>query len=351
LKKGVPTFAVYIRDINEHPKPGNTAHRKESLQDLLEEFKDVFPEDLPDGLPPERSHDFKIILQPLESPQKRPLYKLTQADTEELQKQLSQLLGKGFIKPSSSPSGSPILFVNKKDRGTRMCVDYRALNQLTVKNCYPLPRLDDIFDKLRHAQFFSKIDLRSGYHQIRLDPDSVPLTAFRTKYGLYEFLVLPFGLTNAPAIFMSLMNDVFRDCLDRFVMVYLDDILIYSSTYEGHIDHLRHALVLLRKNSLFANMSNCEFANSSVSYLVTSFQTNDSRWKKIKLPLFNTGQLLRANEMSNLVENFDLEACPPMRKHMFPWRERFIYQILITGCPLAPARKPKHDGGNFLFSK
>jgi hypothetical protein len=267
LKKGVPTFAVYIRDINEHPKPGNSAHPKESVQDLLEEFKDVFPEDLPDGLPPERSHDFKIILQPLASPQKRPLYKLSQVETEELQKQLAELLGKGFIKPSSSPWGSPILFVNKKDGGTRMCVDYRALNQLTVKNCYPLPRLDDIFDKLRHAQFFSKIDLRSGYHQIRLDPDSVPLTAFRTKYGLYEFLVLPFGLTNAPAIFMSLMNDVFRDCLDKFVMVYLDDILIYSSTYEEHIDHLRHALVLLRKNSLFAKLSKCEFAKSSVSYL------------------------------------------------------------------------------------
>ena len=127
-----------------------------------------------------------------------------------------------------------------------MCVDCRALNKLTVKTIYPLPRLDDVFDKLRHARYFSKIDLRSGYHQIRLDPESVPLTAFRTKYGLFEFLVLPFGLTNAPATFMTLMNDVFRECLDKFTMVYLDDILIYSSTYKEHIDHIRQALSLLR---------------------------------------------------------------------------------------------------------
>lgn len=267
LAKGVPTFAVYIQPRNEVKTSNEPFKTDNPVQYLLEEFKDVFPDDLPNGLPPKRSFDFKIILQPLASPQKRPLYKLSQLETEELQKQLADLLEKGFIQPSSSPWGSPILFVSKKDGGNRMCVDYRALNQLTVKNCYPLPRLDDVFDKLRHARYFSKIDLRSGYHQIRLAPESVPLTAFRTKYGLFEFLVLPFGLTNAPATFMSLMNDVFRECLDKFTMVYLDDILIYSSTYNEHIEHIHKALSLLRENKLYAKRSKCEFAKTSVEYL------------------------------------------------------------------------------------
>jgi hypothetical protein len=182
---------------------------------------------------------------------------MPQKETEELQRQLADLLEKGFIRSSTSPWGAPTLFVSKKYGSVRMCVDYRALNQVTVKNSYPLPRLDDIFDKLRHAKYFSKIYLRSGYHQIRLDAESIHLTAFRTRYGLFEFVVFPFGLTNAPAIFMSLMNDVFREHLDKFVLVYLDDILMYSPDLEAHLAHLR----------LVLKISKCTFCQQSVDYL------------------------------------------------------------------------------------
>jgi hypothetical protein len=146
------------------------------------------------------------------------------------------------MKPSSSPWGAPILFLNKKDGVFRLCVDYRALNKVTIKNSYPLPLIDDICDRLTSAKFFTKIDLRSGYHQIRLDKDAIPMTAFRTRYGLFEFTVLPFGLSNTPSTFMALMNDVFRTHLDNFVIIYPDDILIYSATLEDHLLHLRQIL-------------------------------------------------------------------------------------------------------------
>jgi Reverse transcriptase (RNA-dependent DNA polymerase) len=176
---------------------------------------------------------------------------MSQKETEELQRQPADLLEKGFIRPITSPWGAPVLFVSKKDGSVRMCVDYGALNQVTIRNSYPLSRLDD---KLRHAKYFSKIDLRSGYHQIRLDEESILLTAFRTRCGLFEFLVLPFGLTNAPAIFMSLKNDVFRDHLDKIVLVYLDDILIYSPDLGTHLAHLRLVLELLRQHQLYAKL-------------------------------------------------------------------------------------------------
>jgi hypothetical protein len=237
------------------------------VEKLLDEFSDVFPEDLPKGLPPRRSHDFKIELHPGITPIKKGLYRLSPSETEELRNQLNELTEKGFIQPSSSPWGAPILFVNKKDGGFRMCVDYRALNKATIKNSYPLPRIDDIFDRLVGAKFFSKIDLRSGYHQIRLEPDAIPKTAFRTRYGLFEFTVLPFGLTNAPSTFMALMNDVFRQHLDVFVIIYLDDILIYSRTKEEHLNHIRIVLETLRQHQLYAKMSKCDFCLDRVDYL------------------------------------------------------------------------------------
>lgn len=160
----------------------------------------------------------------------------------ELKVQLQELLDKGFIRPSVSPWGAHVLFVKKKDGSMRLCIDYRQLNSVTIKNKYPLPRIDDLFDQLAGSKVFSKIDLRSGYHQMLVKEDDVPKTASWTRYGHYEFLVMPFGLTNAPAVFMDLMNRVFRPFLDQFVMVFIDDVLIYSPSLEMHENHLRTML-------------------------------------------------------------------------------------------------------------
>ena len=166
-----------------------------------------------------------------------------------------------------SPFGAPILFVKKKDGTMRMCIDYRALNGITIKNSYPLPRIDELFDRLHGAKVFSKIDLRSGYHQIRISDEDVPKTAFRSRYGHFEFLVLPFGLTNAPATFMHLMHSIFRPFLDKFALVFLDDILIYSKSLTEHRDHVRQVLELLRQNKLFAKESKCELFKDRVEFL------------------------------------------------------------------------------------
>ena len=185
----------------------------------------------------------------------------------ELKTQLQELLEKGFIQPSSSPWGCPALFVKKKDQTLRLCVDYRPLNEVTIKNKYPLPRIDLLFDQLAGAKVFSKIDLRSGYHQIKIKPEDVPKTAFTTRYGLYEYLVMSFGLTNAPAHFMYLMNSVFMPELDKFVVVFIDDILIYSKTKKEHAEHLRIVLTRLREHQLYAKFSKCEFWLDKVHFL------------------------------------------------------------------------------------
>ncbi|GJX84287.1 putative reverse transcriptase domain-containing protein [Tanacetum coccineum] len=186
-------------------------------------------------------------------------YRLAPSELEELLGQLKELQDKGFIRPISSPWGAPVLFVKKKDGSFRMCIDYKELNKLTVKNCYPLPRIDDLFDQLQGSQFFLKIDLRSGYHQLRVHEDDIPKTAFRTRYGHFEFTIMPFGLTNAPVVFMDLINRVCRPYLDKFVIVFIDDILIYSKTREEHVGHLRLVLELLKKEKLYAKFSKCEF--------------------------------------------------------------------------------------------
>ena len=169
---------------------------------------------------------------------------------KKFKKQLFELLEKGFIRPSKSPFGAPVLFVKKKDGTLRMCLDYRLLNKITVKNSYPLPRIDDLLDQLGNACYFSKIDLCSGYHQIRIAEQDIPKTANNTRYGHYEFLVLPFGLCNAPATFMAAMNSIFAPYLDKFVIIYLDDILIYSRNAEEHLAHLRTVLDLLQTQLL-----------------------------------------------------------------------------------------------------
>jgi hypothetical protein len=173
----------------------------------------------------------------------------------------------GYIRPSSSPWGAPVLFVQKKDGSQRMCVDYRSLNDVTIKNKYPLPRIDDLFDQMRGARVFSKIDLRSGYHQMKIRPSDIPKTAFSTRYGLYEFTVMSFGLTNAPAYFMNLMNKVFMEYLDKFVVVFINNILIYFKNDSEHEDHLRMVLQKLRDNQLYAKFTKCDFWLDEVHFL------------------------------------------------------------------------------------
>ncbi|GJR37861.1 putative reverse transcriptase domain-containing protein [Tanacetum coccineum] len=219
------------------------------------------------GLPPTRQVEFRIDLVLGVAPVARTPYRLAPSEIKELSEQLKELSDKGFIRPSSSPWGAPVLFVKKKDGSFRMCIDYRELNKLTVKNRYPLPRIDDLFDQLQGSSVYSKIDLRSGYHQLRVREEDIPKTAFRTRYGHYEFQVMPFGLTNAPAVFMDLMNRVCKPYLDKFVIVFIDDILIYSKDKKEHEEHLKAILELLKKEELYAKFSKCEFWIPKVQFL------------------------------------------------------------------------------------
>ncbi|GJT16119.1 putative reverse transcriptase domain-containing protein [Tanacetum coccineum] len=233
---------------------------------MVRDFPKVFPDDL-SGLPPVWEIEFRIELIPRSTPVAKSPYRLAPSELEELSGQLKELQDKGFIRPSSSPWGAPVLFVKKKDGSFRMCIDYRELNKLTVKNRYPLPRIDDLFDQLQGSQFFSKIDLRSGYHQLRVHEDDIPKTAFRTRYGHFEFTIMPFGLTKASTIFMNLMNRVCRPYLDKFMIVFIDDIFIYSKTREEHVKHLRLVLELPKKEKLYAMFSKCEFWLREVQFL------------------------------------------------------------------------------------
>jgi hypothetical protein len=248
-------------------KTNQPASQDPRVKRLLADFSDVFPKELPKELPPSRAVDFEIELEPGHTPPSRPTYRLTSEELAELKSTLDHLLSKGFIQPSVSPFGAPIMFVKKKDGTRRMVIDYRGINAITIKNKYPLPRIDELLDQLSGAKYFSKLDLMSGYHQIRIKASDVHKTAFRTRYGHYEFRVLPFGLTNAPATFMRLMNDIFRPLLDKCVLVFLDDILIYSKTAEEHVRHVREVLWLLRKHQLFAKLSMCAFFLDSVDFL------------------------------------------------------------------------------------
>jgi hypothetical protein len=223
----------------------------------VSEFPDVFPEELP-GMPPDREIEFVIELVPGTAPIFKRPYRMAANQLAELKEQLQELLDKGYIRPSASPWGAPVIFVPKKDGTQRMCVDHRSLNEVTVKNKYPLSRIDDLFDQLKGACVFSKIDLRSGYHQLKIRATDITKIAFITQYGLYEYTVMSFGLTNAPTYFMYLMNEVFMEYLDKFVVVFIDDILIFSKNEEEHDEHLRLVLQKLRENQLYAKLSKCE---------------------------------------------------------------------------------------------
>jgi hypothetical protein len=233
---------------------------------VVRDFPDVFLEELP-GMPLEREVEFFIDLLPGTAPICKRPYRMSVEELQELKKQLTKLQEAGYIHPSSSPWGALVLFVQKKDGSQRMCVDYRSLNDVTIKNKYPLPRIDDLFDQMRGDRVFSKIDLRSGYHQMKIRPSDIPKTTFSTRYGLYEFTVMSFGLTSALAYFINLMNKVFMEYLDKFIVVFIIDILIYSKNDSEHEEHLWMVLQKLQDNQLYAKFTKCDFWLGEVHFL------------------------------------------------------------------------------------
>ncbi|WVZ97890.1 LOW QUALITY PROTEIN: hypothetical protein U9M48_043393 [Paspalum notatum var. saurae] len=233
---------------------------------VVYEFSDVFPDDMP-GLPPDRVVEFGINLVPGTAPIAKAPYRMSGKEYDELKKQLDELLEKGLIRCSVSPWGAPVLFVKKKDGSMRLCIDYRGLNAVTLKSKCPLHQIDDLLDQLKGARYFSKIDLRSGYHQMKIREEDIPKTAFVTRYGHHEFTVVSSGLTNAPAYFMNMMNLIFKEELDQFVVVFTDDILIYSKTREQHEKHLRAVLEKLRRNQLYGKFSKCKFWLEKITLL------------------------------------------------------------------------------------
>lgn len=225
-------FVCYPNMINQ----GKEQSQQDKLQQFRKEYPEVFQDHLP-GLPPQRNIHHIIDTGDAE-PINRPPYKMSPLELDELRKQLDELLALGFIQPSMSPWGAPVLFVRKKNGEMRLCVDYRALNQVTKRHSHPLPRIDECLERLSQAKYFSSIDLKSGYHQLRIRPEDVPKTAMNTRYGSFEWLVLGFGLRNAPPAFQSVINKALGDCIDKYALVYLDDILIYSKSYEDHEKHV-----------------------------------------------------------------------------------------------------------------
>ena len=296
---------------------------------FLSQYKDCFATSLPDELPPSRGNDdHRIDLIPGSSPPNRPPYRVSYAQQEEILTQVNELLEKGLVKPSSSPFCSPILLVQKKDGSYRMCIDYRALNKNTIKNRFPVPRIEDIFDRLQGSSYFSRIDLKSGYHQIRIVPEDIHKTAFRTQFGLYEYVVMPFGLTNAPATFNRLMERIFHKHR-AYVGVFFDDIIIHSSSLEEHKEHLKAVLEELRANKLFINEKKSEFFMREIKYLGHIISKDGIRMDPDKLQVINEWPVPKnLHELRSFIG-------------MCSYYRRFIEKFSVIAGPLHDLTKKK----------
>ena len=280
LRQGDQGFLAWVSAVDDEAKDPNSTFNhvidsksdslladRVELASLLQEFADVFPSDLPSKLPPERIVNHDIDLIPGASPPSRPPYRLSKPLLDELQTQLTGLLEKGFIEYSKSPYGAPVFFVKKSDGSFRLVCDWRELNKITIKNEACLPNIDDLFDTIQGSKYFSKLDLRSGYNQVRIREDDIHKTAFSTPLGHFQFRVMGFGLCNAPATFQSLMTQILRPYLRKFVVVFLDDILIFSSNWQEHLKHVRLVLQALREHQLFCKLSKCLFGAVEILYL------------------------------------------------------------------------------------
>src|SRR6202171_51855 len=257
-------YVIHINTIDGHTKKNNEDDK------YKQQYTTLYPDvcgDIPPGLPPQRSYDHHIVLEKDSQQINQPAYRASTAGNDEIRKQINEMLDKGWIRPSTSSFASPVLLVKKHDGSMRMCVDYCALNKLTVKDRYPLPHTDELTDRLSKAQCLTKLDLRAGYHQVRIADNDIDKTAFITRYGLYEYLVMPFGLCNAPSTFMRMMNDILRPFLDVCVIVFIDDILIYSETEEQHHLDVCRVFDLLRQHKLYVKLSKCEFFKHEVEFL------------------------------------------------------------------------------------
>ncbi|GJY64863.1 putative reverse transcriptase domain-containing protein [Tanacetum coccineum] len=263
LSKGCDVFLAHIT--RKEDKDKSEGKRLEDVP-IVRDFPEVFPKDL-SGIPPTQQVEFQIDLVPSTAHVARAPFRLAPSEMKELAEQLQELSDKGFIRLSSSPWGALVLFVKKKYGLFHTFINYRELNKITVKNRYPHLRIDDLFDQLQGLSVDSKIDLRSGYHQLRVRKEDILKTTFRTRYGHYEFQVMPFGLTNAPAVFMDLMNRVCKPYLDKVMIVFINDILIYSKNKEEHEEHFKLILELLNKEELYAKFSKCEFWIPKVQFL------------------------------------------------------------------------------------
>jgi hypothetical protein len=323
-----------------------------AIKELLEEFADCTPIELPLGLPPMRDIQHVVDLIPGASLPNRAAYRMAPKEKEELHRQVQELLDKGYIRHSISPCAVPALLTPKKDGSWRMCIDSRAINKITIKYRFPIPRLDDMLDNLAGSKIFSKVDLRSGYHQIRMRPGNEWKTAFKTHNGLFEWLVMPFGLTNAPSTFMRVMNQFLQPLIGVCVVVYFDDILIYSKTLEDHVMHLRRVFELLREKKLYANLKKCSFCVNSVTFLgyIVSDEGISMDEEKIRAimewPIPKTVGEVRsfhglATFYRRFVKGFSAIAAPLtdcLKKDNFEWGEstELAFNALKTALTTAP---------------